>query len=154
MGRRGVAIVCTSVALAAGLSLGAATAQAQAPGQAAVRNQPIAPTCWAPSPHILDIPFFGGASVRTDSTRPGVFAVWGQSASLLSYPVDTWVTITHLPTGHTETFHRRWSARLADLPGYRIDNLHASGPLTIRIRSVTHGPVPLPPVTCSGSAVA
>ena len=95
----------------------------------------------------------GGATVRTVSGRPGVFAVWGYSTSFFRYTVDTWVTIHHLPTGHIETFHRRWQPRSADLPGYRIDNLHASGPIRLRIRSVTHGPVHLPPVTCSGSAV-
>lgn len=148
MGCRAWVVACTTSAVAAGLIAGTA------PAQAGVRTQPIGQHCWGPSPHILDIPFYGGASVRTDARRPGVFAVWGHSASLSSYPVDTWVTVTHLPTGHTETFHRRWSARLADRPGYRIDNLHASGPLTIRIRSVTHGPVPLPALTCTGSAVA
>lgn len=153
MGRRGIAIACTYLGLAAGLTVGAAPSHAQSQGQDAVRSQPIGPGCWALSPHILDMPLHGGATVRTVSGRPGVFAVWGYSTSFFRYTVDTWVTIHHLPTGHIETFHRRWQPRSADLPGYRIDNLHASGPIRLRIRSVTHGPVHLPPVTCSGSAV-
>ena len=120
MGCRAWVVACTTSAVAAGLIAGTA------PAQAGVRTQPIGQHCWGPSPHILDIPFYGGASVRTDARRPGVFAVWGHSASLSSYPVDTWVTITHLPTGHTETFHRRWSARLADrpmaIPGHDPEN--------------------------------
>ncbi|MXP24319.1 hypothetical protein GIY30_23640 [Gordonia sp. HNM0687] len=153
MGRRGIAIACTAGAVAAGLTVGAASAQAQAPAQTVVVSQPIGPECWAPSPHILDLPLHGGAAVRTDARRPGVFAVWGHGMSFFRYTVDTWVTIHHLPTGHIETFYRRWQPQSVDVPGYRIDNLHASGPIRLRIRSVTHGPVSLPPVICTGRAV-
>ncbi|MEE3851647.1 hypothetical protein VZC37_14985 [Gordonia sp. LSe1-13] len=149
MGRRSVAVALTATAVAVGVSTGVA-----APAQAAVRTQPVGQNCWGLSPHVVDIPLYGGATVRTDPRRPGSFSIWGAGKSFFSYTTDTWVTVLHFPTGHIETFHRRWQPSLADLPGFRIDDLRASGPIRVTVRSVARGPVPVPPLICSGTAVA
>ncbi|AZG47338.1 hypothetical protein [Gordonia insulae] len=131
----------------------ATTIGAAGPADAAFRTQNIGMNCWSLNPNIADVPFYAGVSVRTDTTRPGLFSIWADSKSLFPYTTDSTVTVTSLATNRSQTFHRRWQHGLADLPGYRIDDLRGSGPIRVTVRSVSHGLIPtLPAPVCSGTA--
>ncbi|MGC4961039.1 hypothetical protein [Gordonia sp. DT101] len=130
-----------------------ATIGVAGPAQAAPRTQNIGMNCWSLNPNIVDVPFFAGVTVRTDTGRPGDFSIWADSKSLFPYTTDTTVTVTELSTGRAQSHQRHWQHGLGDLPGYWIDGLHGSGPIRVTIRSVGHGLIPsLPAPVCSGTA--
>ncbi|WP_018177907.1 hypothetical protein [Jongsikchunia kroppenstedtii] len=144
-----------TVATAAGIVVSAATLSLlfSTPAQAESRSEYIAMQCYGLNPNILDIPFYGGATVTTDSPWPGQFSIGSDSKSLFPYTTDTTVTVTELATNRTQTFQRHWTHGLGDDSGYQITGLTGHGQIRVTITATNHGLIPdLPGPTCSGVA--
>ncbi|WP_026918038.1 hypothetical protein [Gordonia shandongensis] len=148
--RRAASAGIIGAAVAAGLAASVVGAGAV---NAETRSEYVGMNCYGLNPNIVDIPYYGGVTVWTDSPWPGQFTIIGDSKSLFPYTTDTTVTVKELATGKTTTAHRRWGHGLGDASGYSISGLRGHGRVRITVRAVNHGLIPnLPAPVCRGVA--
>lgn len=143
--RKGIAMIGIAAAGVVGASALAGSAHAE---------QRVAGNCWSISPNIVDVPYNGGATVRTDPARPGIISVTGDSKSIFGYSTDLRIDWRNLDNGRTGTLATTYRNSLADTNGFWFHNVDTgTGRVAFTLSATTRGLLTLPAPTCTGEAL-